>query len=133
MKKTEVERTKIHEIMYLTLANSFILRYPNQTIWVTEYALANADLADTQSFFNESMDYFDRLDYIDRYSYFGSFRSDTSNVGANVAMLNSKGKLTDIGSWYLGGKKTGVKPNAAGRLEAGLASVLFVMGLFAVL
>lgn len=45
------------------------------------------------------------------YSYFGSFRSFTSNVGINVAMLNSHGKLTDIGGWYLYGNGTGVKPD----------------------
>lgn len=45
------------------------------------------------------------------YSYFGSFRSSTSNVGINVAMLNSYGNLTDIGSWYLGGNATGIKPD----------------------
>ena len=49
--------------------------------------------------------------YISRYSYFGSFRSDVSNIGPNAAMLTSDGKLTDIGSWYLGGGATGNIPN----------------------
>lgn len=40
--------------------------------------------------------------FLDRYSYFGSFRSDVSNVGPNAAMLTQKGELTDIGAWYLG-------------------------------
>lgn len=54
--------------------------------------------------------------YITHYSYFGSFRSSVSNVGPNAAMLTEKGKLTDIGSWYLGGSATGNKPRgAAGR------------------
>jgi len=48
---------------------------------------------------------------ITHYSYFGSFRSFKSNVGINVAMLNSYGSLTDIGSWYLGGNATGAKPD----------------------
>lgn len=47
---------------------------------------------------------------VTHYSYFGSFRSFTSNVGYNVSMLNSNGQLTDIGSWYLGGDATGVVP-----------------------
>jgi hypothetical protein len=60
-----------------------------------------------------SAEYFDRLDYVERYSYFGSFRSDASNVGPNAAMLNNKGQLTDIGSWYLGGKATGNQPTVS--------------------
>jgi len=84
--------------------------YPNKTIWITEYALNDQPLEATQSFFNTSADYFDRLTYVDRYSYFGSFRSDVSNVGPNAAMLTQKGKLTDIGSWYLGGAATNNVP-----------------------
>ena len=56
------------------------------------------------------------ISYITHYSYFGSFRSSVSNVGPNAAMLTEKGKLTDIGSWYLGGSATGNTPHgAAGR------------------
>ncbi|KAH0562136.1 hypothetical protein GP486_003170 [Trichoglossum hirsutum] len=84
--------------------------YPNQTIWVTEYALAHENLQDTQKFYNQSSEYFDRIDYITHYSYFGSFRSDVSNVGGNAAMLTQDGKLTDIGSWYLGRDATGNVP-----------------------
>ena len=51
--------------------------------------------------------------YITHYSYFGSFRSDASNVGPNAAMLTQKGDLTDIGSWYLGGSATGKVPKGA--------------------
>jgi hypothetical protein len=43
---------------------------------------------------------------ITHYSYFGAFRSDVSNVGPNATMLTKNGKLTDIGSWYLGGQAT---------------------------
>ena len=44
-----------------------------------------------------------------------------SNVGPNVAMLDAKGRLTDIGSWYLGGKETGVVPTSSlgGRVRGG--------------
>lgn len=63
-----------------------------------------------------SAEYFDRLDSVGRYSLFGAFRSKVSNVGPNAAMLSNDGKLTDIGSWYLGGSATGVNPqSAAGR------------------
>jgi hypothetical protein len=69
-----------------------------------------------------------------RYSYFGSFRSSDSNVGANAVMLNNGGKLTDIGSWYLGGAATGVQPQsgesgaAKSRFHVSLALVLAVAG-----
>ena len=36
--------------------------YPNLTMWVTEYANAGASLADSQSFYNSSSQYFDRLE-----------------------------------------------------------------------
>lgn len=88
--------------------------YPNiSSIWVTEFADADVSLTDSQSFANQSFAYLDRLTYIGRYSYFGAFRSDVSNVGANAAFLTAKGKLTDIGSWYLGGAATNNIPSAA--------------------
>ncbi|KAG4443965.1 hypothetical protein IFR05_000605 [Cadophora sp. M221] len=86
--------------------------YPNVTQWITEYALNDQPLEATQGFFNMSAEYFDRLDNVGRYSYFGSFRSDVSNVGPNAAMLTQKGELTDIGSWYLGGAATNNIPKA---------------------
>ncbi|TKA80479.1 hypothetical protein B0A55_02316 [Friedmanniomyces simplex] len=84
--------------------------YPNMTMWVTEYALAEGSLDDSQQFYNQSASWFDRLDYVTHYSYFGAFRSDVSNVGPNAAMLTQKGQLTDIGAWYLGQEETGNKP-----------------------
>jgi len=104
--------------------------YPNTSIWITEYALNNASLSDTQDFFNQSAEYFDRIDYIDRYSYFGSFRSDVSNVGPNAAMLTQNGQLTDIGSWYLGGPATNNTPSAT---ATGSMGVRIVPGMGAVL
>ena len=66
----------------------------------------------------------DRIDYVGRYSYFGSFRSDISNVGPNAAMLDSKGRLTDIGSWYLGKAATGNIPSAAAKEVAWTGAML---------
>ena len=64
---------------------------------------------------------------VTHYSYFGAFRSDVSNVGANSAMLTQDGMLTDIGSWYLGGEMTGNVPKgAAVPKTAFLGSCLFV-------
>jgi len=87
--------------------------YPQLKVWVTEFALEDSDLADSQVYFNTSCEYFDRLENITRYSYFGAFRSDVSNIGPNATMLTSNGLLTDIGSWYLGGNETGNIPEPA--------------------
>ena len=87
--------------------------YPSTPIWVTEYADPNVSLDDTQGFLNETLSYLDRLEYVERYSYFGSFRSEDSNVGTNAAMLDKDGGLTDLGAWYLGINATGKGPNSA--------------------
>ena len=87
-------------------------RFPDVKIWVTEYAYAHQDLQPTQEFYNQSAVYLDGNDKIERYSYFGAFRSNVSNVGPNATFLNNAGKLTDIGSWYLGFGATGVDPNS---------------------
>lgn len=44
-------------------------------------------------------------------------------------MLNQKGKLTDIGSWYLGGVKTGNKPKGAASQKVVFAGAGFLVGL----
>lgn len=68
---------------------------------------------------------------VTRYSYFGSFRSDESNVGPNAAMLDQDGQLTDIGSWYLGGSATGNIPSGAEpnkeSLNAWFAAFIFLV------
>lgn len=74
--------------------------------------------------------------YITHYSYFGSFRSSVSNVGPNAAMLTEKGKLTDLGSWYLGGAATGNVPHgAAGRnvLFAGSSFLILLTSIWSLL
>lgn len=38
--------------------------YPNMSIWITEYADAGANLADSQTFYNQSSQYFDRIEYV---------------------------------------------------------------------
>lgn len=111
--------------------------FPNTSLWITEYSLNNQSLEDTQSFFNTSAEYFDRLNFTDRYSYFGAFRSDVSNVGPNVAMLTSNGSLTDIGSWYMGGAATGNIPSSKSASGAQREIVNFgfvaIVAIFAVL
>jgi len=82
----------------------------SKPIWITEYADNDQDLATSQAFFNASLKYLDSTDIVERYAYFGSFRADLSNVGPNAAMLDPYNRLTDIGSWYLGGNATGNPP-----------------------
>jgi len=101
--------------------------YPNLTIWITEYGFPNQDLNDTQSFFNQSAAYFDRLSYVTHYSYFGSFRSDKSNIGPNVAMLDSDGQLTSIGSWYNGGKETNNTPTGGATMPSISSLSIFIV------
>ncbi|CZR60684.1 uncharacterized protein PAC_10580 [Phialocephala subalpina] len=78
-------------------------RYPGIPLWITEYGLANSPVLATEAFFNQSIALFDNDTTVERYSYFGAFRASASNVGWNASMLDGRGKLTNIGSWYLGG------------------------------
>lgn len=59
---------------------------------------------------------------ITHYSYFGAFRSDVSNVGANAAMLTQDGELTDIGSWYMGGAATNNVPEDSSAAPVGIVA-----------
>jgi hypothetical protein len=99
--------------------------WPDKEVWITEYAYAHQEVGPTQDFYNQSIEYFDKTDYIGRYTYFGAFRSYTSNVGPNAVFLNNEGELTDVGSWYLGFGATGVDPmsgDPAKDSAAGLAA-----------
>ncbi|KAH7354571.1 glycosyl hydrolase catalytic core-domain-containing protein [Pyrenochaeta sp. MPI-SDFR-AT-0127] len=87
--------------------------WPNLPVWVTEYGYPNQALDTTQEFYNQSSRSFDNWSNITHYSYFGAFRSDVSNVGPNAAMLDQDGRLTDIGSWYLGGVATNNVPQTS--------------------
>lgn len=106
--------------------------FPNVPQWITEYNFDNQDLTTSQSFFNTSAEYFDRMSSVDRYSFFGSFRSKVSNVGSNAVMLSNDGKLTDIGSWYLGGSATGVLPQSQSGATQRQSSVVLAVAAAAV-
>lgn len=110
---------------------SVMATYPNMTVWVTEYGLPNQDLKTTQEFYNMSKNAMDGWGNLTHYSYFGAFRSDVSNVGPNAAMLDQTGKLTDIGSWYMGGVATNNVPKGAGgRIQTIGLPVASVLALF---
>ena len=54
-------------------------------------------------------------------------------MGKNAAMLTQDGKLTDIGSWYLGGAATNNIPQgSAASSVASFGSSAYVLGLAAV-
>ena len=69
---------------------------------------------------------------VTRYSYFGAFRSDVSNVGPNAAMLTADGKLTDIGSWYMGGPATNNVPTSSAAAPAVVMGYLWSLSVAAV-
>ncbi len=85
-------------------------------MWITEFGYDHVALQPTQEFFNDTTQFLDDADYIKRYSWFGAFRSNASNVGPNGCMLTQDGKLTDIGSWYLGGAATNNVPSVASKI-----------------
>ncbi|EKJ71080.1 hypothetical protein NXS19_007587 [Fusarium pseudograminearum] len=98
-----------------------LAEWPNASIWVTEYAYAHQDPKPTDSFFKQTLKWFDESEFIGRYTYFGAFRSDVSNVGPNAAFLSSSGSLTTIGAQYLGLNTTG--ENSASHSKVSLPSV----------
>ncbi|KAF1820660.1 glycoside hydrolase family 128 protein [Dissoconium aciculare CBS 342.82] len=88
--------------------------YPNMTMWITEFADPGVTLQQSQTFYNQSVEYFERQPYLTHYAWFGAFRSSVSNVGPNAAFLTGNGQLTDIGAWYLGRRATGNVPTTNG-------------------
>lgn len=117
-------------------------RFPNTSIWLTEFNYNDQPLQATQSFYNTSTEYLDRLSYLERYSLFGAFRADVSNIGSNATMLSNGGQLTDIGLWYLGRNGSGVAPDdegespsdksAASRLTSLMSTLFLTLLIFVV-
>jgi len=90
--------------------------YPDLPIWLTEFALPQADEDATVQFLNQSMRFLDELEYVERYSWFGSLRrSDAGGfVGENVALLDDSGGLTQLAVEYLGGAAKGFEVGMKG-------------------
>jgi hypothetical protein len=65
---------------------------------------------------------------VTHYAYFGAFRSDVSNIGANAAMLTQNGELTDIGSWYMGGVATNNVPKTSNSTRSSTMWAVGVVG-----
>lgn len=94
----------------LPLIDLSLCRFPNTPLWLTEFNLDNQPLETTQTWYNTSLEYLDRLPEVERYSIFAAFRSEVSNIGPNATMLSDGGELTDIGKWYLGRAGSGALP-----------------------
>ncbi len=101
-----------HQTATLDSAKAQGFRFPDAKIWVTEYAFAHQTLETTKGFYYESAAYLESSEIVERYSYFGAFRSQVSNVGANATFLNRAGQLTEIGLRYLGLEGNGVEPTS---------------------
>jgi hypothetical protein len=83
--------------------------YPDQKIWLTEFAIPSVDEDETQAFLNQSLPYLDGLEYVERYAWFGSTREEDANgwTGDGVSLLDDDGGLTQLGSTWMGGQKDG--------------------------
>ncbi|KAF1916319.1 glycosyl hydrolase catalytic core-domain-containing protein [Ampelomyces quisqualis] len=99
-------------------------KWPDKEVWVTEYGYPHQELGESKKFWNMSARSFDSWPNVTRYSYFGAFRSSVSNVGPSAAMLTQDGKLTDIGSWYMGGEATNNIPKGSRRQLYDLVALL---------
>lgn len=98
--------------------------FPSATFWLTEWADPNDNLASTQSNYNGILQFVESEAAIEKYSYFGSFRSYTSNVGYNATLLDSCGLLTDIGDNYMNRSAEGHIPGPNPCLLASVSSLL---------
>ncbi|KAH7109612.1 glycosyl hydrolase catalytic core-domain-containing protein [Dendryphion nanum] len=99
-------------------------------IWVTEWALPQADTRATVAMMNQSLPYLDRLDYVERYSWFGAFRTDDANewTGDGVALFDDDGGLTELGALYMGGNANGFSKGQKGNGGESAAMSLGVHG-----
>jgi len=83
-------------------------------IIVTEMGLPQQDDQATQTMLNSSISYLDGQSWVSGYSWFGLFREGSSDAsgwaGESVAMLDSSGKLTEVGAMFMGGQEDGFAP-----------------------
>jgi len=78
-------------------------KYPNTSIWVTEFASTSTNETEVFSFLNASISYLDGLPWIERYSWFGFFRPQAGN-NTFYNLLGDDGSLNQLGQTYLGAK-----------------------------
>lgn len=85
-------------------------------IWVTEMALPQADAEATESMMAAALPALDGRRDVEGYAWFGAFRRDEANAwtGANVALFDGDGGLTELGALYLGGEEWGYREGLMG-------------------
>ncbi|MCJ1234746.1 hypothetical protein MMC14_002709 [Varicellaria rhodocarpa] len=78
---------------------------PTKPVWITEYAPTNWNTESplarehVEDFLKQSCQYLDGLEWVERYAWFGAMR-DPGTVGRHAALLDDKGKLTELGKTY---------------------------------
>ncbi|KAJ7497598.1 glycoside hydrolase [Mycena latifolia] len=91
-------------------------------IWVSEWACQNFNngpqctLPETAEFLDQTQAFMDAQDWVERYAWFGIMR-DLQGVNGNDAMMDSNGKITDLGKQYIGAEApqtSGAAPTATG-------------------
>ncbi|WBW74152.1 cell wall protein Asl1, predicted O-glucosyl hydrolase [Schizosaccharomyces osmophilus] len=89
------------------LVNSLSSTY-NKPIWVSEFACTNWDVSqlpsldDVYKVFEETIEFLESNDAVERYAWFAPAANLGSSVGENNALVTAAGKLSGLGSKYLG-------------------------------
>ncbi|TGJ84587.1 hypothetical protein E0Z10_g4176 [Xylaria hypoxylon] len=85
-------------------------------VWVKELGLPQEDQDTTLAMMNQTVPYLDQLDYVEKYAWFGVFRPKEANewTGDGLALFQSDGGLSELGSYYLGGEANGFKVGQQG-------------------
>ncbi|RWA11520.1 hypothetical protein EKO27_g3591 [Xylaria grammica] len=93
-------------------------------IWVKELGLPQADQDTTFAMMNQTLPYLDQLEYVEKYAWFGVFRPKEANqwTGDGLALFQSDGGLSELGSYYLGGEANGYKVGQQGESSDGNGS-----------
>jgi hypothetical protein len=110
--------------------NNYRTNFPDLNIWITELALPDNDASTTLKMMQDTLAYLDNATFVDRYTWFGSFRSSQSNVGPNAAFLDASGKLTTLGSTYLGLSAQSSKASTSGSSRTAMAPAVVLLAMF---
>jgi hypothetical protein len=87
--------------------------YPNQTLWVTEFAETAPNDTVVLDFMNQTVTMLDGLDWVERYAWFGYFRPSD---GSHWNLLDVNGDLNAAGQVYVDAatKVVNALPNPTG-------------------
>jgi len=113
----------------------------SRPIWVTEWACHNfhnlsmqCSQADIFSFMNETQDFMDKTNWVERYAWFGAMK-DLQGVNQDNALVDGRGRLTELGRQYIGAGPGGSASAATESFAVGITTICFagVMTLFLML